>query len=173
MKKVITITIAIILILLVLSGSALAMVEYEGFSGYFVDGFVIFVPESWGGGSSDGRTLFLPDEADRALVANVRQMSGDDELTPEEYAELTYFTYFRLMGIDGLQQESITLNGDPAKLWYHTGDDGSITAGLVYLHGTDLLSLYYQVFVGEQDPELAELRSICEKVTPADLYYAE
>ena len=165
---------AFLIVLALILTSALgasAEIEYEGYTGYSVDGFVIFVPESWGGGSSNGKTLFLPDEADRALVANVRHLSAYDDLTQEEYAGLVYGMSFRAMDLDNLQRERITLNGDYAEIWSSVSDTGNITAGLAYLHGSDFLSMYYQVFDGEQDPELTELRAICEKVTPYDMYY--
>lgn len=168
MKRALFIVLALILGAM---AAASAEIEYDGYTGYDVDGFVIFVPESWGGGSSDGRTLFLPDDADRALVASVQHLSEDDDLTQEEYAGLVYGMVFRSMGLDNLQRERISLHGDYAEIWSNTSDDGTITAGLAYLHGADFLSLFYQVLEGEQDPELAELRAICEKVTPFDIYY--
>ena len=160
----------VLVTILALAFSASAAVKYDGYTGYNVDGFMVFVPESWEISILDGKTVFAPDGTDRALVANVRHLSEDDDLTQREYAGLVYGTVFRLMNLDNLQREEITLHDDYAEIWSSVDNYGSITAGLAYLHNADLLSLYYEVFHGEQDPELAELRAICEMVTPVDIY---
>lgn len=163
----------ILLALALLVPSACAFIEYDGYAGYDVDGFVIFVPDSWDGGSSDGKTIFFSETSDRALVASVRHLTPDNELTAEENAGLVYGAYFRSLSLDGLRRDPININGDPAEIWIHVDVAGDITAGLVYLHGSDFLALYYQIFEGEQDPELTELRAICEKISPFDIYYQE